>query len=136
MNETIGQEHMKGGGATRFRGDILRRIYRVWLVRKLAPILLVEIAVLSVLLYGLGRLVFVERVFANGLTVLFREPSGIVSFTVAAFLHAPVVAKLFSIALVVLIALLIRLVTQGMLRFILVRENYFSRVDKGTERPS
>ena len=129
MNEIMTEENI-GGGTVNFRGDVLRRIYRVWLVRKLAPILLVEIAVLSVLLYGLGRLVFVERVFANGLTVLFREPSGIVSFAVAAFLHAPVVAKLFSIALVVLIALLIRLVTQGMLRFILVRENYFSRVEK------
>ncbi|MEK7098916.1 MAG: hypothetical protein AAB916_00160 [Patescibacteria group bacterium] len=130
MNETIGQEHIIGGGATRFRGDVLRRIYRVWLVRKLAPILLVEVAVLSALLYGMGRLVFVERVFANGLTVFFREPSGILSFAVAAFLHAPVAAKLFSIALVVLIALLIRLVTQGMLRFILVRENYFSKVER------
>ncbi|OGZ96169.1 MAG: hypothetical protein A3B34_03385 [Candidatus Sungbacteria bacterium RIFCSPLOWO2_01_FULL_54_21] len=122
------------GSGTRFRGDVLRRIYRVWLVRKLAPILLIEIAVLSALLYGLGRLVFVERVFANALTVLFREPSGIASFAVSAFLHAPVTAKLFSVALVILLALLIRLVTQGMLRFILVRENYFSRADGGIKR--
>ncbi|MEK7541245.1 MAG: hypothetical protein AAB533_00095 [Patescibacteria group bacterium] len=123
-------EHVGAAGTTRFRGDVLRRIYRVWLVRKLAPILLLEIVVLSVLLYGLGRLVFVERIFVNALAVLFREPSGIVGFGVSAFIHAPAAAKLFAIGLVVLLALVIRLVTQGMLRFILVKENYFGRIDE------
>lgn len=132
MNEITHQQNTPAGSTARFRGDVLRRIYRVWLVRRLAPILLIEIAVLSVILYGLGRLVFVERIFTNGITVLFREPSGIGSFAVSAFLHAPIAAKLFSVALVVLAALLIRLVTQGMLRFILVRENYFSSVGKRT----
>lgn len=113
---------------TRFRGDVLRRIYRVWLIRRLVPVLVIEIAVLSALLYGLGRLVFVERIFTNGLAVLFREPSDIPSFAVSAFLHAPIMAQLVSVALVILVALLIRLITQGMLRFILVRENYFSRI--------
>lgn len=121
-----GAEH--GSDTARFRGDVLRRIYRVWLLRKLAPILLMEIAVLSLLLYGLGRMVFVERIVANALAVLFREPADIASFWMSAFLHAPIAAKLLSIALVVLVAFLIRLVTQGMLRFILVRENYFSRI--------
>lgn len=128
MNETLTQAKIPDITPARFRGDVLRRIYRVWLVRRLVPILLLEVAVLSALLYGLAQIVFVERIFANAITVLFREPSGIASFAVSAFLHAPVAAKFFSIALVVLAALLIRLVTQGMLRFILVRENYFSRV--------
>lgn len=120
---------MAAGGSARFRGDVLRRIYRVWLFRKLVPILFLEIAALSALLYGLGRLIFVERVFANAVTVFFREPSGVISFIVSAFLHASVAAQFFTVALVVLAALLIRLITQGMLRFILVRENYFSRIN-------
>lgn len=124
MNDVITEVH----SGTRFRGDILRRIYRVWLIRRLAPVLVIEVAVLSALLYGLGRLVFVERIFTNGLAVLFREPSEIPSFAVSAFLHAPIMAQLVSIALIVLVALLIRLITQGILRFILVRENYFGKI--------
>lgn len=129
MNEIIVKEGIAAAGSARFRGDVLRRVYRVWLLRKLVPILIAEIAVLSLLLYGLGRMIFVERVFANAVTVLFREPSDIASFGVSAFLHAPVAAKFFTVALVVLVSLLIRLVTQGMLRFILVKENYFSRIN-------
>lgn len=132
MNEIPAHANNSGAPRARFRGDILRRVYRVWLMRTLAPILLVEVAAVSALLYGLGRTVFMERVFANAVTVLFRDPSGIASFWVSAFLHAPFAAKFFTVALVVLIALLIRLVTQGMLRFILVKENYFSRI---TPRP-
>lgn len=128
MNEIVKKEGNAAGSTARFRGDILRRIYRVWLLRRLAPILLAEIAAVSLLLYGLGRMIFVERVLANAVTVLFREPSGIASFGISAFLHAPVAAQFFTVALVVLVALLIRLVTQGMLRFILVKENYFSRI--------
>lgn len=128
MNDTVTQPSVAHTPGARFRGDVLRRVYRVWLVRKLLPILVLEVALLSALLYGLGRIVFVERIFANAVTVLFREPQGLVSFAVSAFINAPAAAKLFSIALAVLLALLIRLVTQGMLRFILVRENYFGKI--------
>lgn len=128
MNDAMTQANTTNTPSARFRGDVLRRIYRVWLVRKLLPILLIEVAMLSALLYGLGQVVFAERIFANAVTVLFRDPVGIGSFAVSAFINAPVAAKLFSVALVVLLALLIRLITQGMLRFILVRENYFGKV--------
>lgn len=131
MNEIPAQANNFGAPRARFRGDVLRRVYRVWLLRKLAPILIIEIAAVSLLLYGLGRTVFIERVLANALTVLFREPSGIADFGVSAFLHASIAAKFFTVALVVLGALLIRLITQGVLRFILVRENYFSRITPG-----
>lgn len=131
MNETLMHTRGSGGIPARFRGDVLRRVYRVWLLRRLAPMFLAEVAVLSLVLYGLGRIIFVERVFANAITVLFREPSGIASFAVSAFVHAPVAAKIFSVALVVSLALLVRLITQGILRFILVRENYFGRINTG-----
>lgn len=113
-----------------FRGQVLNRIYRVWLFRKLVPVLLGEIVVLALLVYGFGRLVFVQRVIENAANVFFRDPSGIFSFTIAAFLHAPVATKLIVAGAVVLAALVIRLVTQGILRFILVKENYFRQIQK------
>lgn len=113
-----------------FRGRILNRVYRVWLFRKLAPVLLAEIIVLSLLAYGFGRLVFVQRVIENAVNVFFREPSGIFSFTIAAFLHAPLMTKFVVAGAAVLAALVIRLATQGILRFILVKENYFRQIQK------
>ena len=114
----------------RFRGEMLNRIYRVWLFRKLLPVLALEVAILSLLFYGMARMVFVERVVDNGMGVLFRNPSGIFSFAVAAFLHAPIATKLITAGSIIAAALLIRLLTQGILRFILVKENYFSRIQK------
>ncbi len=114
--------------SARFRGETLNRIYRIWLFRKLAPVLVLEIAALSLLFYAMAQLVFVERVVDNGIGVFFRSPSGIPSFVIGAFLHAPMVTKFIVAGIVVFTALLIRLLTQGLLRFILVRENYFSRI--------
>ena len=113
---------------SRFRGETLNKIYRIWLFRKLAPVLVLEIIALSLLLYGLAKFVFVERVIENASRIFFQHPSGIVFFGIAAFFHAPIATKLITVALVVLVALLVRLVTQGILRFILVKENYFRRM--------
>lgn len=110
------------------RGEILQKIYRVWLFRKLLPVLVAEIVILSGVLYTLGQTVFVERVIENALNVFFLSPSKIIPFAVAAFLHASALAKILSFLILVLIALSIRHITQGLLRLLLVRENYFSRV--------
>lgn len=126
--ENTSVQHVSG--SARFRGETLNKIYRIWLFRKLAPVLAAEVVIFSLLLYGVAKLVFVERVVDNGIGVFFRDPSGIPAFVIAAFLHAPIVTKLMSAGIVILIALLIRLLTQGILRFILVKENYFSRIQK------
>lgn len=113
-----------------YNGQILQNVYRVWLFRKLMPVLIGEIILLSLLLYGIGRIVFVERVIGNGLNVLFLHPVGIFSFGFDAFSHATGLTKLLAVIIVILAALVIRHITQGMLRLILVRQNYFGRVQK------
>ncbi|MBI3420559.1 MAG: hypothetical protein HY006_00665 [Candidatus Sungbacteria bacterium] len=116
---------------SKFRGQMLTKIYRVWLVRKLLPALLVEIGILSLALYALGRTVFVERIVANALSVFFARPLQIIPFFFSAFGHASSLAKLLTVGAAVLVALLIRHLTQGLLRFILVKENYFGKIEKG-----
>lgn len=115
---------------SKFRGEILRKIYRVWLFRKLLPVLVFEIVVFAAALYFLGRAVFVQRVLENALNVLFSSPSNIVPFGVSAFVGASLVTKSLTALVAVFLALVLRSVTQGILRLILVRENYFSRVGK------
>ena len=127
VNETITQPTSEKQA---FRGQVLRQIYRVWLVRKFLPVFIGEIAVLSFLLYQAGRIVFAQRVIENAFNVLFNNPQGIVNFGVTAFSNASSPVKLFTIAIAVFGALVIRRATQGILRLILVRENYFARVGK------
>ena len=115
---------------SRFRGEVLNKVYRVWLFRKLLPVLIGEVLVLSGILYFLGRTVFIQRVMENALNVLFLDPPQIVSFFADAFSEASLITKIFSIAVIVFSALVIRHLTQGILRLILVRDNYFSRISK------
>ena len=112
----------------RFKGTILKQVYRVWLVRRFLPVLVAEEAVISFILYALARFVFVERVLDNGFTLFFARPGGIFSFLVSGFLNASATAQVLVLGVVLLAALLIRHITQGILRFILVRENYFGKV--------
>jgi len=112
-----------------FRGRVVQKIYRVWLVRRLLPVLFVEVAALAFLLAAIGRAAFVQRIVENALTVFFAGPEGILPFTVAMFEHASTGEKFLGIAVLVFIAFLVRHLTQGVLRWILVRENYFGKVD-------
>ena len=116
--------------SAQFHGQILQSVYRVWLFRRLAPVLVGETILLSLFLYGIGRLIFVQRVIENGLNVFFANPPQIASFLFEAFLHARGITKLVALAIAVFIALLIRHITQGLLRLILVRQNYFGQIQK------
>ncbi|MEK7082243.1 MAG: hypothetical protein AAB915_01015 [Patescibacteria group bacterium] len=110
-----------------FRGTVLKQIYRVWLWRRFVPVLVAEVAVLSFVLYALARLIFVERVLQNGLAVIFTRPEGIGSFLIRGFLQASAPTQVLTAGTVLVAALLIRHITQGILRFILVKENYFGK---------
>jgi len=114
--------------STKLKGEALRQIYRVWLFRKLLPVLVLEIILLSVILYGLGQVVFIQRVFENALNVLFVNPSGIGFFVVSMFTSASLATQILGFGVLILLAFLIRHFTQGMLRLFLVRENFFSKV--------
>lgn len=114
----------------RFRGQIIQKIYRVWLVRKLLPVLIVEVAIFSFILYKLGKAVFFQKIVNNALNVVLVDPPQIFSFLISAFDKAPFGTKLLGIGVIVLLALLLRHLTQGALRLILVKQNYFGRIQK------
>ena len=113
----------------RYRGQVLNQVYRVWLFRKLMPVLAVEIIAVAGLIYGLARSVFVAHVLENAIKVSSGNPIQIVSFFVSAFNHTSIVTKGVMLGLAVVVALLLRSITQGILRLILVRQNYFGRIE-------
>lgn len=116
--------------SSQIRGQVLRQVYRVWLFRKLAPVLFIEILILAAVLYGLGQVIFIQRIIENGLNVIFQNPPAIISFLVSGFLKAPLLAKILGFGVLIFLSLVVRHLTQGILRLILVRENYFSKVQK------
>lgn len=127
MNNTTPQN---GEIPSRFRGEMLRQIYRVWLFRKLLPVLIVEIVVLALIIYELGQVIFVQRVIENGMRVFFANPPKIFSFFLWAFVSATFFTKILIVGVALALALLVRHITQGILRLILVKENYFSQIRK------
>ncbi len=114
----------------RFQGEVLNKVYRVWLFRKLLPVLILEVVALTAVLYWLGRAVFFQRIFENALKVLFINPQQILDFVFVMFTHATSLARILGFVVLVLFVLIVRHFTQGLLRLILVRKNYFSRVKK------
>ena len=112
----------------RFRGEVLQKIYRVWLFRKLLPVVGVEIVAFAAALYLLAKISFVERIIQNGTRVLFENPPAFLGFLISGFLNASIAKEALVVLLAVIVAFGIRHITQGILRFILVRQNYFSRV--------
>lgn len=118
----------------RFRGELLNQIYRVWFVRRFLPVIIAEVVVLSALLYFLARAVFVRQIIENALGVFFASPPHLLSFVIFAFLYASVAVKIMGFTLLLLLAFFIRSIVQGILRWILVRQNYFGRIEtKGTQ---
>ena len=113
--------------SARFRGQVLARVYRVWLFRKLLPVMVAEIAVLAVVIFWLTRAVFIRRVVENAFNVFFINPPAVFSFAVSAFVHAGTFTKVLVLMIAVALALFVRHLTQGILRLILVRENFFGR---------
>lgn len=111
----------------RFRGQVLNKIYRVWLFRTFLPVLLAEIIVFSFVLYYLGKAIFFQRIVENAMSIFFQNPPQILSFFLWAFVDAKIATKILVIVVAVAFALVIRQITQGMLRFILVRQNYFAK---------
>lgn len=114
----------------KFKGEILRRVYRIWLFRKMLPVIIAEVAGLAVILYILSRTIFIQRVFENALSVFFLNPSSIFFFGLAAFSSASGATKILSVVVLLLIAFVLRHATQAMLRLILVKENYFELIKK------
>lgn len=114
--------------SARFRGEVLNKIYRVWLFRKFFPVLVIEIAVFSLVFYELARAIFFQRVLENAMNVFFQNPSHVFSFFLWAFADARFATKVLVVGVVIALALIIRQITQGILRFILVRQNYFSKI--------
>ena len=118
----------------RFKGEVLKQIYRVWLWRKFFPILLIEVGVISFILYELAKSIFLQRVLENAMNIFFQDPPHIFSFFISAFVITGFITKILVLAMIVGLVFVIRHITQGLLRFILVRQNYFGKASQDAKQ--
>src|SRR3989344_6596496 len=109
------------------RGQVLKKIYRVWFFRRFLPGVVIELAVVISFLYVLSRVVFIQRVVENALRVVFDNPGAIINFVLFAFWHEPLATKALSFTVLIVVSYLVYKIFQGIIRFILVKENYFGK---------
>lgn len=112
----------------KFKGQILNKVYRIWLLRKFLPVFALELILLTAVLYWIGRMIFVQKVLENAINILFTRPVTIFFFITSAFIETTALVKILTLATALILAFLVRHLTQGILRFILVKENYFSKI--------
>lgn len=126
MNETIRQSVVPN---PRFRGEILRRIWRVWFLRRFLPVLAVEVVGLTLFAYWLSHAVFVRRIIENALNVLFDNPAKVIEFVIFAFLYASIAVKALAFTVLVLLTLLVWKIGKALVRYAMVKEHYFAKAE-------
>jgi len=126
MNEIIEQSVVPG---PRFRGEILRRVWRVWLLRRFLPVLAVEVVGLTLFAYWLAHAVFVRRIIENALNVFFDNPAKVIEFIIFAFLYASIAVKALVFVVLVILTLLVWKTGKAVVRYAMLKEHYFGKAE-------
>ncbi len=102
---------------------IMRRVYAIWFMKRVAPVLLLEIPVLFVIvLHETAREFFVAKIIENFLVVLNHSGvAGVLGFTVSAVQNAPFVPILIILFSLGLCAVLTYRMARNLSVFKLVR---------------
>ena len=89
--------------------SIMRRVHFIWFVRRALPVLALEAAVITLVVYKVADQVFVNNVLRNAALHTFsRSPLMLVSFLFRAFLNTEVMVQLFLIAFGIVGALFLK----------------------------
>jgi len=67
------------------KNKIVWKIYFVWLFKRIIPLFILELVLLTFVLYFLGKLVFVQKVFENALLASMQNPILLASYMFRAF---------------------------------------------------
>ena len=82
----------------KLRIKVLRRVYRLWLFRRSAPLIIIEIFVGWIALAIFAHYVFVEKVVSNALLMTLGNPLRLIMYGVGAFGTTNTIIKIYAIA--------------------------------------
>lgn len=75
------------------KNKIVWKIYFVWLFKRIIPLFILELVLLILIFYFLGKLVFVQKVFENALLASMQNPILLASYMLRAFLGTSLVKQ-------------------------------------------
>ena len=97
------------------RTKILRRVYRSWLIRRSAPLIVIEILIGWIAFTIFLRYVFVEKVISNALLASLGNPIELFIYGVAAFIATSTIIKIIIIIGLAFLLLLMRDVNRSLI---------------------
>ena len=120
---------LSASSSPRFRGEVLRRIWRTWFIRRFLPVLVAEVVGLTLFAYWLAHAVFVRRILENALNVFFDNPTKVVEFVIFAFLYASIAVKVLAFTVLILLTLLVWKIGKALGRYAMVKQRYFAKAE-------
>ncbi|MCL5017100.1 MAG: hypothetical protein M1155_00320 [Patescibacteria group bacterium] len=90
------------------KNRIAWRVYLVWLFKRVIPLFFLELILLTVALWILGRLVFVREVFSNAFLASAQNPFVLAFYMFKAFLTTSLLKKIIILILLGFGVLIIR----------------------------
>ena len=90
------------------KNKVAWRIYFVWLFKRIIPLFFLEAIFLVLVLYFLGKLVFVQSVFENAFLSSMQNPFLVASYMFKAFLGTSLIKKIIVLGLLGLGVLVMR----------------------------
>jgi len=90
------------------KNKVAWKIYFVWLFKRIIPLFILEIVLLILVFYFLGRLVFVQRVFENAFLSSLQNPFLVASYMFKAFFSTTLIKKMIIVGLLGLGVLFMR----------------------------
>ncbi len=93
---------------TLLKNRILWKVYLVWFVKKILPLIIFELLILTFAGYVLAKYIFVERVVGNTLIIAANHPWSLFYYLIYAFIKTSFLNKAGIIVVLSLGALLLR----------------------------
>ena len=120
-------QHIAHARMQRLRARIKSRIFNIWFLKYELPLLLGEIILVCVAVYGIGRFVFVERVVSNAFLITLGSPWKLFLFFFDAFLATSLWTKAAVILLLAAGLLILRDVNKSMVTYFLMHRKGLPR---------
>lgn len=109
----------------KIKAQIMKRIFRVWFVRSMVPLLALELLLILLGVYFFSRLVFVSEVFQNTVTASFGHPLRALTYLWGAFLATQSATQVIIIISLAIIIFLLWHINRSIFSYVLTRRTGF-----------
>jgi len=99
----------------------MKRVFRFWLLRSVAPLFLIELIVIALAIYFFANLIFVGEVVDNALNAALGNPWKLIVYLWNAFLGTRLEVQVIIAALVIAAALVLRDLNRSLISYILMK---------------